>query len=86
MTLTLEQQLEHFDRKAEQAYARCLRSFKDRKPEIIQRARQRLVEGQGIYGDDGFHWTHARLHEAELEEMADLVNYRLMKIHQGWPT
>lgn len=86
MTLTLEQQLEHFDRKAEQAYARCIRAFKDRRSEVLAEARRRLVDSHAEHGDRSFHKTFQELHQDELEEMADLVNYRLMKIHQGWPT
>ena len=86
MTLTLEQQLEHFDRKAEKAYARCLRTFKDRREQILVEARERLVGSFATYGDESFGKTHEALHQDELEEMADLINYRLMKMWQGWPT
>jgi hypothetical protein len=84
--LTLEDQLDLFDREADRMYARCLRSFKDRKGEILAASRQRLIEGYEQYGAGGFSWPHDRLHQAELEEYADAINYRLMKAHQGWPT
>ncbi len=86
MPIDLDVQLEYFDRHAEKAYARCLRAFKERKPEIIAEARRRLEAGFPVYGDEGWHWSHERLHQAELEEVGDMVNYRLMKMRQGWPT
>lgn len=84
--MTLEEQLEYFDRKAERAYAQCLRAFKGRKEEVIAEARRRLIAGYDAYGDEGWHWSHEKLHQAELEEVGDMVNYRLMKMRQGWPT
>jgi hypothetical protein len=84
LTLSLDAQLEHFDRYADRAYARCLRDFKARKEDIIQEARARIIAGYDIYGAEGYHWSYPRLHAAELEEVADMVNYRLMKMYQGW--
>lgn len=83
--MTLDEQLDFFDRKAERAYAECLRDVRARKAEVIAEARQRLIDGHALYGAQGFAWPHERLHAAELEEVADMVNYRLMKMHQGWP-
>ena len=82
--MTLEEQLAHFDRNFDKAYARCLRDFKQRKEEIKAKSRERLIDGHPIYGDEGFHWSYARLHDAELEEFADAPNYRLMKMTRGW--
>jgi hypothetical protein len=82
--LTLKEQLAHFDRHADKAYTRCLRDFKARREGIIQEARARIIAGYDLYGAEGYRWDYARLHAAELEEVADMVNYRLMKMYQGW--
>ena len=82
--MTLDEQLIHFDRKAEQAYARCLRDFKQRKERIILTARERLIAGFAVYEGEGYKWDYQRLHAAELEEYSDGVNYRLFKMYQGW--
>ena len=82
--MTLEDQLAHFDRYADQAYARCLKDFKARKADILAEARRRLAEGYDLYGEAGYHWTYADLHAAELEEYADGLAYRLMKMYQSW--
>jgi hypothetical protein len=82
--LTLEEQLAHFDRYAERAYTRTLRDYKLRKQEILTEARNRIIAGYDLYGAQGYSWPYDRLHAAELEEGADMVNYRLMKMKQGW--
>jgi hypothetical protein len=82
--LTLEEQLAYFDRKAEQAYARTLRAYKDRREAILCEARRRMVDSHPLYGDRSWGKSYEALHQDELEEMADSVNYRLMKMHQGW--
>ena len=84
--MTLDEQLAVFDRKSEQAYRRCLRAFKDRREEILAEARRRMVESHPQYGDKSWRKGFCELHQDELEEMADLVNYRVMKISRGWPT
>jgi hypothetical protein len=84
--VTLEEQLQYADLKAEQAYRRSLRSFKDRKAEIIAAVREGIIQGHPDYGDSGWHKTHAELHREELMEFRDAVAYKLMKMHQGWPT
>ena len=86
MTLSLEDQLQHFDRKAEQAYVKCLRSFKERKEDILAEARSRLINGFTTFGDTGWHRTYQELRREELEEAADMINYRLMRLRNGWPT
>jgi len=82
--VTLDEQLLHFDRNFDKAYARCLKDFKARKDAIRSEARQRMIEGFPVYGAEGFGWDYARLHAAELQEFADAPNYRLMKMWQGW--
>jgi len=82
--LTLEEQLAFFDRYFDQAYARSLRDFKHRKEEIRSRARQRLIDGEKVYGDQGFHWSYKRLDDEEMQEHSDAPMYRLMKMKQGW--
>lgn len=82
--MTLEEQLAHFDRHSAKAYTRCLKDFKVRREAIVAEARQRIIDGFDIYGAQGFSWSFDRLHEAELEEFADAVNYRLMKMYQSW--
>lgn len=82
--MTLDDQLQFFDRKCDNAYARCLRDFKARKPAIIAEARRRLIEGYDLYGDQMFHRSYMDLREAELQEAADMLNYRLGTMRQGW--
>jgi hypothetical protein len=82
--LTLDEQLLHFDRNFDKAYARCLKDFKVRKEAIRSEARQRMIEGFPVYGAEGFGWDYARLRAARLEEYADGVNYQLMSQYQGW--
>ena len=86
--MTLEEQLDLFDRRAEQAYARHLRHLKDPdyKRQVLRMARVRLAEGFETYGDLMFTWSHQRLTDEELQEDADAINYRLARIHRGWPT
>lgn len=82
--MTLDEQLAHFDRYAEKAYARCLKEFKDRKPDIIAAARQRLIDGYDVYKAEGYGWEYERLRAARLEEYSDGINYRLMSMFQSW--
>jgi hypothetical protein len=82
--VTLEEQLAHFDRYADKAYARCLREFKDRKQSIITEARARIVAGYDLYGAEGYSWEYGRLRAARLEEYADAINYQLMNMYRGW--
>ena len=84
--MTLDEQLAYFDRKAEQAFTRCLKDFRARRESIIVEARERIIAGFDMYGAEGFRWDYHRLRQAELEEYADGINYRLMRIYQGWPT
>jgi hypothetical protein len=83
--MTLEEQLSHFDRYSDKAYTRCLKDFKVRRDQIIAAARERIIAGYEEYGAAGYSWGYHPLHSAELEEAADMVNYRLMKMYQGWP-
>ena len=83
--MTLDEQLAVFDRKSEQAYRRCLRSFKDRHEEILSEARKRMVASYPDYGDRSWRKGFHELRQDELEEMADCINYRVMRIAQGWP-
>ena len=86
MSIPLDEQLLFFDRHAEKAYVQCLRAFKERREPILCEARRRMAEGYSSYGDTSFHKTHKELRQEELEEMADAVVYRLMRIRNGWPT
>jgi hypothetical protein len=88
MTISLADQLEHFDRKCEQALARRVARLRDPeyKARVIAEARRRLVAKHPEFGDEMFHRTHADLAQAELEEDADGLNYRLARQYQGWPT
>jgi DNA segregation ATPase FtsK/SpoIIIE-like protein len=82
--VTLDEQLAHFDRRAEQAYARCVREMKERRESIIAEARARIIAGYELYEAVGFTWPYAQLRDARLEEYADAVNYELMSLYQGW--
>ena len=86
MPIPLDEQLQHFDRHCQQAYVQTLKAFKVRKPEILAEARKRMQEGYAAYGDTSFHKTYDQLRREELEEMADAIVYRLMRIRNGWPT
>ncbi len=86
--MTLDEQLALFDRKAEQVYQRRLRVMKspDHRALVLAEARRRLIEGFGLYGDSMFGRSFDDLCQAELEEDADAINYRLGRVYQGWPT
>jgi len=84
LTLSLEEQLEHFDRKAPQAFVRCLRDLKANKEQIIEEARRRLIEGFGPYGRTMFRASFDELSKAEIEKQADAINRRLARMYQGW--
>ena len=87
--MTLEEQLTWFDRKAEQLYVCSFRRLKNQEYRelVLERARQRLIEGEAMYGDLMFHWPYARLRDEELQEHADgMINYPLARFVQGWPT
>lgn len=86
--MKLEEQLDYFDRKAEQAYKQRLQQAKrpEHKALVIAGARRRLIEGFDLYGDAMFHRSHAELVEEEMQEDEDGLNWRLARMKQGWPT
>ena len=86
--MRLDEQLEYFDRHFDQAWARRMRTLRDPSYKAQRRitARQRLIESYDLYGDTGWHTTHAELVQSESEEDDDAINYRLFRMSQGWPT
>ena len=80
-TIDLEKQLEYFDSSAH-IYIRSLQmslampSFRD---EVLKAARERLVSGFEIYGDEMFTWDDKTARENIIEELADAVNYMLSR-------
>jgi alpha-L-fucosidase len=87
MTMTdfidLTTQLRYFDANVERLFERMLQEIADDRPQIIENARRRLEMGFGIYGDEGWHYTTARLAKERREEYADAVNYLCMESRQG---
>jgi hypothetical protein len=86
--VTISRQLAHFDRHCGAAYAAHLRNLKraSYRERVLAEARSRLLAGWGVYGDSMFTRAHDDLVDAECEEDADAINYRLGRLYQGWPT
>lgn len=84
--MTLEEQLAYFDKHKSQALARSCRDYKNLKELVLAEARSRLVEGFATYGDASWSKTYTELRQDELEELADAVVYRVIRMSRGWPT
>lgn len=88
MTLTLEQQLEFFDRNFDKAWARRMRMLRDPDYKALVRrtSRQRLIDNFPVYGCSMFRKPYDELKREELQEDADAPAWRMGRMYQGWPT
>ena len=86
--MTLDEQLEAFDRYFDKAWARRMRSLRDPdyKAKVKAESRRRLIANHPAYGDALFHRPYDELMREEVEEDADAPLYRIGRIVQGWPT
>lgn len=80
--MDLGEQLAEFDRLKDLAFERCLQEFADDRRATLAMARRRLIAGEPLYGDEGWHWTPARLKREMREERADDVVYEVFELRQ----
>jgi hypothetical protein len=83
--VTPDEQLELYNRKADHAFAGCLRDLKKRKPEILGELRALVQEGALGDQDARSEMDYHKLHRAELEHFGAAVAARLAKYSRGWP-
>ena len=81
--LTLDEQLAYFDAHAEEALEGCRDALALLRPTILSLARKRMIEGFPAYRDKGWRKDEQALRQEELEEYADAVNYRLMRMRKA---
>jgi len=80
--MTLEEQLAEYDRLAALSYERALQESVEERKAIIAEGRRRLMAGEPLYGDEGWHWTPAKLKREKRQEKADDVVYGVFLLRQ----
>jgi hypothetical protein len=80
--LSLAEQLDYSDTNAEEALRRCEFAMAAHRESILVLARRRLVDGFPEYRDHSWRKDDDALLVEELEEYADAVNYRLMRMRR----
>jgi len=75
--LSLAEQIHIFDEYADDCFENMLLEMSERREEIIETARGRLIDGFSEYGDEMFTWDDARRDCEWLQEVADGVNYKV---------
>lgn len=82
--MTLEEQLDFFDRRAERALIDGQRWVKNNRGIVLAVARERLIANYPVFGDTSFRRPYDELVQEEIQEYADAPNWRLMRLWQGW--
>jgi hypothetical protein len=80
--MDLAEQLKYFDANCERLYERMLQEMADDRPAVIALARERLIFGMTLYGDESWHKVPDRLAMERREEHCDALNYIVMEDHQ----
>ena len=75
--MDLIEQLSVFDEVADNAFDDMLTEMQERKLDIIDTARDRLIEGYDEYIDEMWTWDDMRRDQEWMEEVADAVNYKV---------
>ena len=75
--MDLIEQLSVFDEVADERFDDMLIEMQERKLDIIDTARDRLIEGYDEYIDEMWTWDDMRRDMEWMEEVADAVNYKV---------
>ena len=75
--MDLIEQLSVFDEVADNAFDDMLIEMQERKLDIIDTARDRLIEGYDEYIDEMWTWDDMRRDQEWMEEVADGLNYKV---------
>ena len=75
--MDLAEQLEIFDEVADEAFDDMLLEMQERKLEIIELGRERLIDGFVEYEDEMWGWDDEERDLNWTEECADALNYKV---------
>ena len=75
--ICLDEQMEAFEAYADDAFDELIEWMCANKKEIIDMARERMVDGFEEYGDTMWQWDEAKREREKMEEIADAVNYSI---------
>ena len=75
--INLNEQMLAFEANCDEAFDNLIEWMCEKKDDIIEAARERMVEGFDLYGDEMWTWTPEQRDSAKVEELADAVNYSI---------